>query len=102
MINGPIEIGRLNLTSGTIILNRAIFGANRHNNTLTNTIKTEMTEINLCTLDEMLQRGSADCKKANQTRPNNCRNNEVHQQEIAFVDFPRYWNLVNLPLPFPI
>ena len=71
-INGPIEIGGLNLTSiecmyrslsstaGINILNRAIFGENRHKDTLTNTIKTAMTELNLCTLKEMLQRGSAD------------------------------------------
>ena len=71
-INGPIEVGGLNLTSidcmyrslsstaGINILNRAIFGAYRRNDTHTNTIKTAMTELNLCTLDEMLQRGSAD------------------------------------------
>ena len=39
-------------------MNRAIFEAYRHNDTLANTIKTAMTV--LCTLDEMLQRGSAD------------------------------------------
>ena len=75
-INGPIEIGGLNLTSiecmhrslsssvGINILNRAFFGDRRHRDTITNTIKNAMIELNLCTLEEILQRGSVKWAEA--------------------------------------
>ena len=77
-INGPIEIGGLNLTSlgciyrslstssGINILNRIIFGDNRQNDTLAITIKDAMIQSNMCSIEDLITKGSAEWDKAAQ------------------------------------
>ena len=77
-INGPIEIGGLNLTSlgclyrslstssGINILNRVIFGDNKQNDTLAITIKDAMIQSHMCSIEELITKGSAEWEKAAQ------------------------------------
>jgi len=70
-INGPLEIGGLNLasfgclstSSGINILNRVIFGDNKQNDTLAITIKDPMIQSHMCSIEALITKGSAEWDK---------------------------------------